>query len=82
MSINNLYLDFKNLMYTLQIDEHIETLWDFLEENELLDGVNDDVVEEAYEEGYQDGSNDKADEMLAEATNDYERGYVDGMNAK
>lgn len=50
---NILWQDLKEFMYNLEIEEHLETFWGFLEERELLYSPED--LQEEYNRGHDDG---------------------------
>ena len=59
---NILWQDLKEFMYNLEIEEHLETFWDFLEEKELINSPEDLQVEynrghaDVYDEAVLDGN--------------------------
>lgn len=52
--MNDFWLDLKTFMYNLELEDHLETFWDFLEEHDRLD-ANEEELTEAYNQGHEDG---------------------------
>lgn len=73
--VNSFWLDYKEFMYNRELDDHIEDLWDFLEEQGRVDSYSSHDLEEARneaaEEAYEIGREDGYD-------GGYESGYDDG----
>ena len=50
---NILWKDLKEFMYNLEIEEHLETFWDFLEDKGLFNSP--EALQEEYNRGHEDG---------------------------
>lgn len=59
-TINTLWFDFRDFMYTLDIEHHAQAVWDWLETEDLF--VDDADIQEKYDAAYADGYNDAKDE--------------------